>query len=152
MTSRKLDYIPENLPPRAVTSEGVAWPPNDSEAAPWSDAHITVTDGEVMFAEQSIESLPFLQMRPRRSMDWFEVDAIVDTHFTNGWRCLVLLSVEDDQLYSVCVPWSHFLPTDGGDVDPFLVALAAEIADVATDDDVLTFPGNLDALLSHAAR
>lgn len=166
MTSRTLDYIPDNLPPRAVTSAGVAWPPHDSDTAPWDTAHITITGGETLFAEHTLDGVPYLEMTPQRAMNWSEVDAIVDTHFENGWRCVVFLSLDDDGLRSVLVPWAHFLPQphDEDDPaqrslaqpDPFLIALARQVKDVATgryleeDEHVETFPGNLDYLISFA--
>lgn len=158
MSSQTLNYVPENLPPRAVTSESVAWPPSDSSTAPWESAHITISGGEVMFADQSLNEIPYTEMVPQRSLEWYEIDAIVDTHFENGWRCVVFLGIDGDTVRSVLVPWAHFLPQDTQNsdnpenptVDPFLVALAREVQEVATDEDVTTFPGNLDYLVSFA--
>lgn len=161
MKSNVLDYVPENLPPRAVTAEMVAWPPSDSSTAPWEAAHVTTADGEILFAEGNLNDTPYLDMVPQGSMSWSEVDAIVDTHFENGWRCVALLGeTKDGGIRSVLVPWSHYLPQTGDDhdpeskeepaIDPFLAALAQQIAEVAENPGVETIPGNLDLLCSFA--
>jgi len=149
-----LDYIPENVPERSVTSDGVNYPAIDSDGAPWEQATIRVRTEQVPLADQSLEGIPVTDMELADFVDWDEVDMALVCNFPGGWQSLLLLSIVVVDgvhlLEGVSVPTDTFQP--GYNPPQWRLAFATNLK-ARVDAGVIDVVGdNLDILLSWASE
>lgn len=149
-----MDYIPEDVPPRSLTSEGVNYPAEDSAGAPWEDAVVprASEDGPVPLSEVTLEGFPLTQIRLYDDMDWDEIDLAVVAEMPNGWQSvlLVTLVVDGDEqwLEGVSVPGTSF--QRGVNPPQWRFLFGRELRQRVQAGSIDTVGANLDVVLGFA--
>ena len=108
-----LDYIPDEVPPRSMTSIGVNWPAEDFAGLNWETATVKVHGGENFpLAEVKLEGIPLTEVTLYGDLDWEEMDMVVVVNFINGAEVVLLVTVVEDEgeqvLEGVAIPGQTF--------------------------------------------
>lgn len=149
-----LDYIPEQVPVRSVTSEGVNFPAEDSAGAPWAQATVRVGEDDVSLSECDLDGLPLDSVSERlySEIDWEEIDLAAVVSMPNGWQTLLLTTVVEDGgqrfLEAVSVPMVTF--ERGSNPPQWRAAFGSELRRRVDAGMVDTIGDNLDAVLGWA--
>jgi len=151
-TGRVLDYIPDEVPPRSVTSVGVNYPAADSAKAPWAEGNIRIWGEPQPLSDYNLDGLPLTEVRLYDDIDWDEIDMAVVANMPNGWQTLLLVTlVEENEerfLEGVSIPTQTFVR---GEFPPqWRSYLAGELRKRVQAGTIDVVEGNIETLLSWA--
>ena len=147
-----LDYIPEQVPARSVTSDGVNYPAEDSAGVPWDQATIRVRGEQRPLADHDLDGIGLDRMRLYDDIEWDEIDLAVVANLPNGWQTLLLVTLveQDGQrfLEGVSVPTASF--ARGANPPQWRSAFAVQLRQRVDAGLIDVVEDNLDILLSWA--